>query len=355
LKGLENKTRLFWMLQVFGWFLFAAVFCLLDGLTGRFTAKSVVDYGSAAVAGFLATLLLRLALRKTKIRGRSLVTLSLLAVGYAILAANILIGLAVVLRYPFWGPRALVSFSSLMAYLLRLARWLTWLLAWSALYLGFRFWHEWAVQKERTEKAMALAQTAHLHMLRYRISPHFLFNALNSIRALIAENKTAAKSMVTELSEYLRYSLLSRNYENVPLREEIESLRHYLNIQKMRYENKLDVSFAVDPAVEEFPIASFLLHPLAENAVKHGLSTSPLPLRIRVQAGSQQGNLYVQVSNSGSWIDAAGGRKAAAVSSGLAIVRQRLADAYPGRHRFEVTAAEGIVRARLVIEKEKSE
>lgn len=346
---------MFWILQVSGWLLFAIVFCLLDGLAGRFTPTSIVNYGSAAAAGFLSSLLLRLAYRKTRIRDRSVVTLSLVVIGCSILATMLLIGLASVLRFPFWGMRALASYSSPMAFLLRFFRWFIWLLAWSALYLGFRFWHEWAAQKEQTEKALALTQAAHLHMLRYRMNPHFLFNALNSIRALIAENKATAKSMVTELSEYLRYSLVSCNYENVPVREEIESLRHYFNIQKMRYENKLSIAFEVDPAAEDFPIASFLLHPLAENALKHGMATSPLPLQIQIQVGMRKGNLFVEVRNSGFWVEPVVNKMKDSIHAGLDIVRQRLADSYPNRHRLDISEAEHFVRVRLLIEKDKSE
>ena len=348
---LKEGNRLFWILQISGWLLFAVLFCLIDGLAGRFTPATFVNYGSAAAAGFLASLLLRLGYRKAKVWERSVVALSLIVIGYSILAANLLIGLASVLRYPFWGMRALASYSSLMASLLRIFRWFIWLLAWSALYLGCRFWREWALQKERTEKTLALAQAAHLHMLRYRMNPHFLFNALNSIRALIAENKTAAKSMVTELSEFLRFSLVSRNYENVPLRDEIESIRHYFNVQKMRYENKLAVSFEVDPEAEDFPIASFLLHPLVENALKHGMATSPLPLRIQIQVGIQKGNLLVEVRNSGTWIAPADKKLEGSIHSGLDIVRQRLADSYPDRYRLDISEAEHFVRIRLLIEK----
>jgi len=352
---LKEGSRLFWVLQISGWLLFAVLFCLIDRLVGRFTPATFINYGSAAAAGFLASLLLRLGYRKTRVWDRSVVTLALIVVGCSILAANLLIGLASVLRYPFWGTRALASYSSLMAFLLRFFRWFIWMLAWSALYLGFKFWREWTIQKERTEKALALAQAAHLHMLRYRMNPHFLFNALNSIRALIAENKTAAKNMVTELAEFLRFSLVSRNYENVPLRDEIESIRHYFNVQKMRYENKLAVSFEVDPAAEDFPIASFLLHPLAENALKHGMATSPLPLQIQIQVGIQKGNLLVEVRNSGSWVASAEKKMEGSMRSGLDIVRQRLADSYPNRHRLDIAEAEHFVRVLLFIEKDKSE
>jgi two-component system LytT family sensor kinase len=352
---LKEGSRLFWLLQISGWFLFAAVFCLFDALAGRFTPAAFVNYGSAAAAGFLASLLLRLGYRRLKIRDFSVTALSLVVIGYSILAATLLIGLASAFRLPFWGTRTLASFSSLMAFLLRLIRWFIWLLAWSALYLAFRFWREWVVQREQTEKAMALAQAANLHMLQYRLNPHFLFNALNSIRALIAENKLAAKSMVTELSEFLRFSLVSRNYENVPLRDEIESIRHYFNVQKTRYENKLTVSFEVDPAAEDFPIASFLLYPLAENALKHGLATSPLPLQIQIQAGVQRGNLLVEVRNSGSWVAPAEKKMEGSLRTGLAIVRQRLADCYPNRHSLDIAAVENFVRIRMLIKKDEGE
>jgi two-component system LytT family sensor kinase len=128
--------------------------------------------------------------------------------------------------------------------------WSTPIVGWSALYLGIKFWQEWVDEKARAEKAQVLAQTAQLQMLRYRLNPHFLFNALNSIRALVSEDKTSAKSMITELSEFLRYSLVSKNYKDVPFKDEIDSVRHFFNIQKMRYEDNLDVSLDIDPATE---------------------------------------------------------------------------------------------------------
>jgi LytS/YehU family sensor histidine kinase len=205
-------------------------------------------------------------------------------------------------------------------------------------------------QKDKAERARALAETAQLHMLRYRMNPHFLFNTLNTIRALIAENKSSAKAMITELSEYLRYSLVSRNYENVPLKEEIESVCHYFNIQKMSYEYKLNFDFDVDPAAEEYPIISFLLHPLFENAVRFGLCTSPLPLQVLIRARLHQGGLQVEVINSGSWIKPEEEKKDPLIARGLDNVRRRLADAYPGKHHFEILERDGSVQARLSID-----
>ena len=263
-----------------------------------------------------------------------------------------LIWIANLLRYPYSGLEALTANPTLMSYLHRVIWWFSPLIGWSALYLGVKFWREWMIQKERTEKAKALAQAAQLQMLRYRMNPHFLFNSLNSIRALISENKSSAKSMVTELAEYLRYSLVSRNHETVPLKEEMESVRHYFNIQKMRYENKLEVLFDIDTAVEEFPIVSYLLHPLAENAVKHGMRASPMPLKIQIMAKAPQGSLHIEIRNTGTWIEPENKKNETVIHTGLDNVRQRLAESYPEKHQFEISEKEGFVQARLIITKD---
>jgi two-component system LytT family sensor kinase len=238
---------------------------------------------------------------------------------------------------------------SLRFNLMMVISWIAPLIGWSAFYFGIKFWQEWMIQKEKTEKANALAQTAQLQMLRYRINPHFLFNALNSIRALISENKLSAKRMVTELSEYLRYSLVSRNYQTVPLKDEIESIRHYFEIQKIRYEDKLGVLFDIDPAAEEYPIMSFLLHPLVENAVQYGMHTSPMPLKIRIKAELFEKNLHIEVSNSGSWVEPSDQEESRAIGKGLDNLRQRLEDAYTGKHHFEIFEKEDSVYALLNI------
>jgi len=211
-----------------------------------------------------------------------------------------MVWISVLLPFPGTGWEDPSGGLSLRFNLMMVISWIAPLIGWSALYFGIKFWQEWMIQKEKTEKANVLAQTAQLQMLRYRMNPHFLFNALNSIRALISENKLFAKRMVTELSEYLRYSLVSRNYQNVPLKDEIESIRHYFEIQKIRYEDKLGVSFDIDPSAEEYPIMSFLIHPLVENAVQYGMRTSSMPLKIRIKAELFEKNLLIEVLGFGN-------------------------------------------------------
>lgn len=350
--GSKQRHRLFWILQTAGWLFFLAISLAYYQVRGILTAAVLERYATAAAAGFLATLLLRLSYKTLNIRNRPLLSLSLLAFALSFLGANVPIWTSDLLKLPFSGSKALAANLSLLPYLSRVVWWMTPLLGWSALYFGINFWQEWTVQKERAEQAEALVQTAQLQMLRYRLNPHFLFNVLNTIRALIADDKASAKTMVTELSEFLRYALMSKNAKDVPFKDEIESIRHYFNIQKMRYENKLEVAFEVEPAAEEYPVASFLLFPLAENAVRHGLRTSALPLAVRIKAGVREGGLCVDIVNSGSWVKDPGPDGNGVAGQGLDNVRRRLAEAYPDKHRLDIFEEDGSVHVRLSIRNE---
>jgi two-component system LytT family sensor kinase len=224
------------------------------------------------------------------------------------------------------------------------------LLGWSFLYFAMEYWLSWSDQEERLARALALAQAAQLQMLRYQLNPHFLFNALNSIRALIDEDAAKACEMITELSGFLRYSLDNDNCLDVPLWVELEALGHYFAIQKKRYEDKLEVSFEVDPGAREARVLSFLVHPLVENAVKFGMGTSPMPLRIRISARAVTEALILTVSNTGRWVRHSGnGAGTAGTSTGIENVKRRLENAYPGRHTFQSFERDGWVHVKLQV------
>lgn len=209
------------------------------------------------------------------------------------------------------------------------------LILWSGFYITFKLQKEYELQLKRTEQAKNLALAAQLKMLRYQLNPHFLFNSLNSIKALISEDKQKAKEMITELSEFLRYSLISKNYSEVPLSAEIEAIRSYFSIEQKRFEDKLEVNFNISPLAEDYPILSFLLHPLAENAVKYGMQTTKLPLKIQIVAEVLDERLYLKICNSGNWLSESK-PKANGTGTGLSNVKKRLEKAYPGQHKFEI-------------------
>lgn len=224
------------------------------------------------------------------------------------------------------------------------------LIGWSALYFGIKYWRQWQSEHERMLQAEALANHAQLDMLRYQLNPHFLFNALNSIRASIDEDSQRAKRMVTEFSEFLRYSLLNNNSALVDLREEIEAIKNYLAIEKIRFEAKLDVAFDVEPAAEECQLPGFLIHPLVENAVKHGMTNNSGPLKICIAARIREGRLVVEVANTGRLNTQMPPKNGHGTQIGLRNVRERLAKLYPDKSSFSLRQDGTWIRATIEME-----
>jgi LytS/YehU family sensor histidine kinase len=226
------------------------------------------------------------------------------------------------------------------------------LLAWSGAWFGVVFW-------KASQASQLLTQEARLQMLAYQLNPHFLFNALNSLRAMIDEDQVRARRMVTELAEFLRYTLVHRPLESVTLAEEVEAIENYLAIEKIRFEERLTVAFEIDSNVIRARVPAFLLHPLVENALRHGDGGTPgRPLRVRVAARTDAERLVLDVWNSGTLrAPSAGGHVGALMPSdgdrtagtgiGLPNVRARLDALFPGQHRFSLTEADGGVLARI--------
>jgi LytS/YehU family sensor histidine kinase len=223
-------------------------------------------------------------------------------------------------------------------------------LSWSALYFGIKYWQSKKQEEENALKAEALAKEAELKMLRYQLNPHFLFNSLNSASALIAENPPRAEKMINELSDFLRYSLVDTKTETVRLKDEIKALKNYLNIEQVRFEEKLQVSFDIEREAENFLLPNFLLHPLVENALKYGMQTSELPLRIEVKATKKSNKLSVEINNSGKWYHSNGANpQHNGMRVGIENVRKRLEQFFPSKHQFQTFERDNEVSVRLEI------
>ncbi|MDZ4743393.1 MAG: PAS domain-containing protein [Verrucomicrobiota bacterium] len=156
---------------------------------------------------------------------------------------------------------------------------------------------------QRKKAEDILAREAQLTSLRYQINPHFLFNTLNSIRAFIPNDNKEARSMISNLSEYLRYSLRDGNQPFVKLKQEITALTKYLEIEKIRFSDDLSVEMNIQPETLDYPIAPLLVQPLVENAVKYGKKTNPNQLTVKIFAWMEGEFLNIEVSNTGKWVD----------------------------------------------------
>ncbi len=219
--------------------------------------------------------------------------------------------------------------------------------AWSALYYAISFFLQIEEQNDQLLQLESQATSAQLAMLRYQLNPHFLFNTLNSISTLVLLKQTEpANAMLSRLSSFLRYTLINQPTGRVTVAQEVETLKLYLDIERMRFEERLRTSFRIDPDSEAALLPSLLLQPLVENAIKYAVSTQEAGAEITISTQLVGQNLRITVSDTGPGLQNDGsdnrltgvtfdGGELVSTGVGLANIRDRLAQAYREEHRFE--------------------
>jgi two-component system, LytTR family, sensor kinase len=174
------------------------------------------------------------------------------------------------------------------------------LIAWSSLYLALGYAHSVRFAERRAAAFERAAQLSELRALRYQLNPHFLFNTLNSLSALVMTGRQAeAESMILNLADFYRNSLTSDPSGDIPLADEFEVQRLYLEIEKVRFPSRLSTHFDLPDELSRLAVPGLILQPLVENAVKHGVAKSSLPVRISLSAKTENGQLVLTVENDG--------------------------------------------------------
>ncbi len=208
------------------------------------------------------------------------------------------------------------------------------LLCWSGLYFGIRYYQQLQEQTEQTLKATSAAHQAQLKMLRYQLNPHFLFNTLNAISTLILDgaNKTANEA-VSRLSDFLRYTLDNDPMSRVSLGSELDALDLYLEIEKVRFGERLIVEKTIEEKASKALVPSLILQPLIENAIKYAITPSEDGGTLTISARVQHDTLMLTLSDTGPGLgNGNGGQKSSGV--GLKNTRERLQQLYGDKQAF---------------------
>jgi LytS/YehU family sensor histidine kinase len=171
---------------------------------------------------------------------------------------------------------------------------------WAALYLALCYAAEVGALERKNATYRAAAQAAELRALRYQVNPHFLFNTLNSLSALImAGRRDAAERMIINLSSFFRASLVGDPSDDMRLVEEILLQRLYLEIEQVRFPDRLCLDIDLPDALRDALVPGLILQPLVENAVKYGVSRSRRPVTIGIRASERDGRLFLTVQDDG--------------------------------------------------------
>jgi LytS/YehU family sensor histidine kinase len=284
----------YWKCQLAGWSLLGLVAAVIPSLYG---GMRWVVFGRAvlgAVLGLVLTDQLRRYMRRNGWLAMSLPDLApRVAAASLVLAAAMVLGvmpfLLAILRTPDRKGPLLAIYASHVAIVL----------GWTVIYIGYRYLERIREAEAERWRLRLLARETELGALRSQLNPHFLFNSLNSLRALVTEDPARAQEAITGLAGLLRHTLQLSRTGITTLARELEATEHYLELETLRFESRLRYRIDVEERAKEHPIPPMLLQTLVENAIKHGISRSAEGGWVRIEARREAFGLHLRVTNTG--------------------------------------------------------
>jgi sensor histidine kinase YesM len=207
---------------------------------------------------------------------------------------------------------------------------------------ALNYYRQYREKELRASQLEALLAQSQLQALKMQIHPHFLFNALNSISALQLEDIAAAQEMTARLGDFLRLTLESVGTQEVSLKQEMEFLRCYLDIERVRFGHRLTTEIQIEPETLDARVPNLILQPIVENAIRHGVATSVAPGNIKISASRDNGYLRLQIKDNGPGLVSSRSANDSAGGLGLANTQARLKQLFGSGYLFElVNAPEG--------------
>lgn len=220
-------------------------------------------------------------------------------------------------------------------------------LLWSLVYFAYHYFRMAQIARVERYRSEAAMRDAQLNTLKGQINPHFMFNSLNNIRALMLEDVDRARQMLTSLSDLLRYSMSISDKREVTLDEEVSIVYDFLELCKIQYENRLHYTIEVEDGLDAVRIPPMIIQILVENSVKHGIANRPDGGAVNVNVRRANDRLFIEVTNSGEWQPDR--KRADSNGIGLPNIRKRLKLIYGDTASMHLRQEEGQVIAAIDI------
>jgi sensor histidine kinase YesM len=250
-----------------------------------------------------------------------------------------------VIRVAIFGPGYNYTFNP--GYLLSLLAGLRGAITIGGLAAAIKLMKHWYAKEQRNLQLQKENTEAGLRLLKAQIHPHFLFNTLNNIYSFTQNTSAEASGMITRLSSLLRYTLYEGNQPLVPLQKELQMVQDYIDIEKIRYGNQMELHIDLPEKTTNYYIAPLLLLPLVENCFKHGTSQMLEQPWVHLHATIVNDQLHVKLLNGKVNEEKAG---AAAPGIGIRNVKERLSLLYPGKHELHISSEEEVFIVNLKVE-----
>jgi two-component system LytT family sensor kinase len=296
-----SRKQLYWISQVTGWFFFVGINLLIISSFEEVPWQRVLVWIFLGILGIFSTHILRSIIRK-----KNWLNLPLKNTIPRILASSIIAGIIIY---------ALVFAASYLAGTFRqneyniaratagVVNTSVLVLLWSLIYFVIHYMENYRRKEIESLIWEAAVKDYELKTLKSQLNPHFMFNAMNSIRALIEEDPESAKAALTKLSNILRYSLQMERMERVPLEDEIETVKNYLDLERIRFEDRLKYNLDIERSTKKIEIPPMMIQTLVENGIKHGIAKrtegGEIHLKSKLLTTSNGSKLKIEIRNSG--------------------------------------------------------
>jgi len=327
-----DRNKLYKICQITGWFAYTVLNLVVLAVVDTLTWQKIVSTVLLCSIGLWFTHLYREHIKKN-----NWISLSLKKLIPRIFIASIIIGTILFSLiytsnqiFEIYDP-AKFKPSSMLVGSVNLS---SVIIFWSLIYFAFHYFENYKKAEIESLIWENAVKEFELRTLRSQLNPHFMFNALNSIRALIKEDPQNAQTAVTKLSNILRYALKIERAESVPLEEEIQAVEDYLSLEKIRFEERLKYEIKVDTKSGRIEIPPMMVQTLVENGIKHGITKRTEGGRINIETSLEDSKLHIKIKNTGQ-IDP----DAIKVSTGFGIsnTKHRLSLIYGEKAQFQIS------------------
>ena len=291
-----KKQKIYWTCQITGWLVYVILNILFFGLSYNATAKDFLIYFLGFPTGIILTHAYRFVILKNNILKIKLLfqILFIIFSGVVLSVVFFFVHIGVGLSFNLISNK--IDLVKSIASIINSA---VPFIFWSLIYFGFHYLQDYKKTEIQNLRWEASRNEIELNNLKSQLNPHFMFNSMNSIRALIDENPTKAKEAVTQLSNILRNTLLMNKNKEILLEEEISMVKDYLELEKIRYEERLNFKFDIAPETLKKKIPPLIVQAQVENAIKHGISKLPKGGNVFVGAKINSDKLFIEIANTG--------------------------------------------------------
>ena len=296
-----SRKQLYWISQVTGWYLFIGINLFIISSFEELSWQRILAWIFLGFLGILFTHLLRIVIRK-----KNWLNLPLKNTIPRILASSIIAGI-IIYSLVFAASYVAGTFRQDENNIARLIAGVVnssiLILLWSLIYFVIHYMENYKKKEIESLIWEAAVKDYELKTLKSQLNPHFMFNAMNSIRALIEEDPESAKVAITKLSNILRYSLQMERMERVPLEDEIETVKNYLDLERIRFEDRLKYKLDIERNTQKIEIPPMMIQTLVENGIKHGVAKrtegGEIQLKSKLMSTSNGSKLKIEIRNSG--------------------------------------------------------